>query len=315
MIADVTIKDYYLQYISNAKKDIIEYNNHLNDANIVKDETYKFINDNKDIIENTFNIKFNYYNKELINKEYSDTEALYNYTIKLLNAIDEHPNKNVLFELIRYCNSLRLVYKYTKLIELANRRKDIKFKTYQDYISKFYNKVHKCVLEGYGYKFSYGIGTYCINYWKFDPDKMKSNKVLDYKATNLKKKELLARGIKLYDKDEAKWYAERNMPYDGVDYRVYKTESYFYDITFIKSTIMKHNVLEYKRTDYVNKKLRGLSYTEIADKYVKYIEDIYELPVDIKYKLNILLYKEPTKYLNYIRNDEQCKYKRGAHNS
>ena len=29
----------------------------------------------------------------------------------------------------------------------------------------------------------------------------------------------------------------------------------------------------------------------------------------IKYKLNILLYKYPTKYLNFIRNVEQRKYK------
>ena len=30
---------------------------------------------------------------------------------------------------------------------------------------------------------------------------------------------------------------------------------------------------------------------------------------DIKYKLNILLYKYPDKYLNFVRNAEATKYK------
>ena len=39
------------------------------------------------------------------------------------------------------------------------------------------------------------------------------------------------------------------------------------------------------------------------------IDDIYNLQVDIKYKLNIYLYKYPEKHNNFVRNDEQSKYK------
>ena len=166
-----------------------------------------------------------------------------------------------------------------------------------------------------GYKFSYGIGTYIINHWKLDPKRIKNKVHLDYAATNAKKKELIAKGIKLYDDKEAAWYEARHIPYNAVDYRIYKENTDWYEFTFIKSEIFKSNNLEYQRTEYVATKYRGMSYTQMAEELCHTEEDIYNLQVDIKYKLNILLYKDPTKYLNYVRNAEQCKYKCGAHNS
>ena len=161
-----------------------------------------------------------------------------------------------------------------------------------------------------GYKFSYGIGTYVINHWKLDVNRIKNKVHLDYAATNAKKRELLAKGIKLYDDKEAAWYAARKIPYNAVDYRVYKESTDWYEFTFINSELSKHYSLEYKRTDYVATKYRGMSYTKMAEELCKTEEDVYNLQVDIKYKLNILLYKDPNKYLNYVRNAEQCKYKR-----
>ena len=58
-----------------------------------------------------------------------------------------------------------------------------------------------------------------------------------------------------------------------------------------------------------------MSYTAIADKFCKTKEDIYNLQVDIKYKLNILLYKYPINYTNFIRNANESKYQYRAYNS
>ena len=91
---------------------------------------------------------------------------------------------------------------------------------------------------------------------------------------------------------------------------MYKESTDWYEFTFINSELSKHYSLEYKRTDYVATKYRGMSYTKMAEELCKTEEDVYNLQVDIKYKLNILLYKDPNKYLNYVRNAEQCKYKR-----
>lgn len=315
MLPDITIKGYYLQFIHNAKNDITKYKNNLEVTLSIKEQVYKYIEDNKAILNDSFNINLDDIEIEFCQKKYNPKEYLYNIVIKLLRNIDTHPNRIVLLQLAKYCNILRNENKYNKLIELANKRKDIKFGVYRKYVTAYYNKVHKCVLNGMGYKFSYGIGTYIINHWKLDPKRIKNKVYLDYAATNAKKKELIAKGIKLYDDKEAAWYEARHIPYNAVDYRIYKENTDWYEFTFIKSEIFKSNNLEYQRTEYVATKYRGMSYTQMAEELCHTEEDIYNLQVDIKYKLNILLYKDPTKYLNYVRNAEQCKYKRGAHNS
>lgn len=315
MTPDVNLKSYYLQYIRNANVDIIEYKENLSQTTKIKEELYNYLKDNITILKDVYNINLLLYDKEWIKKEYNSLETLYNKVTKLISSIVGDNNRITLIQLAKYCNILRVENKYNQLIIIANKRKDIKFRTYTKYVVNYYNKVHKTVLQGMGYKFSYGIGIYCINHWKIEPSKMNNTKRIDFAATNAKKKELLDKGIKLYDDKEATWYKQRRIPYDGVDYRVYKNESSFYDITFIKSDIFTSSSLEYQRTEYVAAKYRGMSYKNISDKMCSNIEDVYDLQVDIKYKLNIILYQDPNKYLNFIRNAEQCKYKRGAHNS
>lgn len=315
MLPDITIKGYYLQFIHDAKIDIIKYKENLETVYKLKEQLYDYIENNQIIFKDYFNINLQDIEIEWNHKQYNPKEYLYNIVIVLLRNTIEHPHRIVLLQLAKYCNILRNENKYNKLIELANKRKDIKFNIYRKYITIYYNKVHKCVLQGMGYKFGYGIGTYVINHWKLDQSRIKNKTHLDYAATNAKKKELIAKGIKLYDDKEAAWYAARHIPYNAVDYRVYKDNTDWYEFTFIKSEIFKSNNLEYQRTEYVATKYRGMSYMKMAENLCHTEEDIYNLQVDIKYKLNILLYKDPTKYLNYIRNAEQCKYKRGAHNS
>ena len=289
MLPDITIKGYYLQFVHNAKTDIVKYKENLDTTIKVKEEVYKYLEDNKNILKDSFDINLDDIEIEWRNKEYNSKEYLYNLTIVLLRNTVEHPNRIVLLQLAKYCNVLRNEHKYNKLIELATKRKDIKFSVYRKYITAYYIKVHKCVLQGMGYKFGYGIGTYIINHWKLDPKRIKNKVHLDYAATNAKKKELLAKGIKLYDDKEAAWYAARHIPYDAVDYRVYKESTDWYEFTFIKSDLSKHYSLDYQRTEYVASKYRGMSYTKMADTLCKTEEDIYTLQVDIKYKLNILL--------------------------
>lgn len=315
MIPDITIKGYYLQFIHNAKIDIANYNKNLEVIKTIKEDLYNYLSEHIEDIKDKFDILLNTYDKEWNNKEYNASESLYNITIKKLSFISETTDRNLLIQITKYCTVLRNEHKYNKLIIIANKRKDIKFTVYRKYITAYYNKVHKCVLEGMGYRFGYGIGTYVINHWKLDTKRIKHKAHLDYAATNAKKKELLAKGIKLYDDKEAAWYAARKIPYDAVDYRVYKEDTNWYEFTFIKSAIFRSSNLDYQRTEYVAAKYRGMSYIKMADELCHTLEDIYNLQVDIKYKLNILLYKYPTKYLNYVRNAEQCKYKRGAHNS
>lgn len=307
MTPDLNIKDFYLQFVNDAKNDIIKYKKFNGVVESYKEELYNYIVNKIDYIKHLYNIDLTQY-REWVDKTFVVEEPLYKKVFNTYQILDEDSDKSILLQVIKYCQMLSRLNKYKHLIKLAEDRKSIKFGTYRKHITNYYTKIHQCVLEGNGYKFAKGTGIYCINYWKLDPNKIKKQ-VLDYAATNARKKELLEKGVKLYDEKEAAWYKSRNIPYDGVDYRVYKRDSFFYEITFIRSMLSKRGSLDYKHTEYIIANYRGMSYMQMADTLCNTIEDIYNLQVDIRYKLNILLYKYPTKYLNFIRNVEQRKYK------
>lgn len=315
MIPDIKLKDFYLQFVSEAKTDIIKYKEKLNTTNEVIEDVYIYIEDKVNILKDYFNLDLNKYPTEWIEKKYNPKNTLYGRCIKILSTIGNHPNRVDLLQVVKYCKLLENKYKHEKMIALANNRANLKLVDYRRYITNYYNKVHKCVLQGMGYKFSYGIGTFICNHWKLDPQLMKRKPKLDYNATALKKKELIAKGIKVYDDKEAAWYQARKIPYDGVDYRVYRNNTDWYEFVFIKSQIAKAGRFDFHRTKYTATKYRGMTYADMAEQLCHNEEDIYNLQVDLRSKLNILLYKDPTKYLNYVRNAEQYKYKRRAHNS
>ena len=314
MTPDVKLKNFYLKFIYDAKGDIADYKKQLNDLLNIKNELINYINDYKTELLESFNIDLNEYT-EWVNKTYDKKEKLFNKSFKTLNILDNVDiNKSILIQLIKYCNIIKKEHTYNRSIYLASLRSNLKYEEYRNYVTTYYNKVHKCCLEGYGYKYGFGIGTYCINRWQINKSVKNYKPIIDFNETNKRKKELLNKGYKLYNEEDAKLYAAKGIPYDGVKYTVYKSDKEYYEFTFINSAIFK-DTLEYKRTEYINKQYRGLSYKDIADKYCKTIDDIYNLQVDIKYKFNILLYLYPIKYINFIRNLDETKYKFRENNS
>lgn len=304
MSPDITFKDYYLQFIHNAEEDKQTYSDNLEVTRKVKEIAYNYIDENKECLKEDYDINLEEFKTEWIDKVYNPEETLHKKILKLLKADVDNKSRIVLLQLVKYCSLLAAEYKHIKLIRIADKRKNLKFRDYQAIVGKYYNKVHKCVLEGFGYRFGYGIGTFYIDRVTLKNSNVRKKNRIDFAATNAKKKELLEKGVKLYDDKEAIWYKERGIPYDGVDYRVFKVDDYVYQFRFDKSFVCNCRKPDYDRSEYVNAKLRGLSYKEIADTYCRTIEDIYDLPVDIRYKLNILLYKDSTKYLNFIRHVE-----------
>ena len=304
MIPDVKYRDFYLHYINRIKVKLYKANNKLNNTIIVKDELYKYISDNKSIIKSKFNVDLDdyieYTNKTITN----DNSTLYRKVLSILKTItNEH--RELIIKLTKYCNILITEHNCNEYITKLNKCVNIKYKTYEKYVNSFSNKIHECVLNGMGYKFSHGIGTLVINRWKLNGAKP----IIDFAATNARRKEFEAKNLELWDKNKEAWYKARNIPYTPADYRVYKNYSYYYEITFIQSNIFNSRNLDYKYPNYTHKKYRGLSYKEVADKFCKTDEDIYNLNADIKFKLNIYLYKNPIKYLNYVRTADELKYK------
>ena len=79
------------------------------------------------------------------------------------------------------------------------------------------------------------------------------------------------------------------------------------------SGVIFYSAMMFKHTEYVNSKHRGKSFEDMSN-MCKDINDIKNFQVDIRYKLNMLLHKYPNRYLLYIKNQEQERYRPGAHN-
>lgn len=304
MLPDIKIKEFYLRYVYNAKRDIENYTNILKSVKETINELHSNIEEYVVKLNDKYDLDLNHFETEWIKREYNKSEYLYKQILKLVKTVEE--DRSILIQVLKYCYKLKELNNTKRLIIIADKRKDLSLKDYKAQVNKYYMAVHKAVLEGFGYKFSAGIGTYIINYYKIDNP---TKKTIDFAETNRRKKDIIARGLKPYDDKDAAWYKERGLPYDGVEYRVYLDKKFYYDFTFLESKVFKKRELDYQRTEYVHAKLRGLSYQEMADKYCKDIDDIVNLNVDLKYKLNILLYMYPQKYLNFVRNADQSKYK------
>lgn len=306
MVADTNIKSYYLQFKSNAKNVEKEYREKLEELSSIKKELVEYLQNNKHTLYEQYSIKLDDY-AEWVNNSYVTGEKLYKDCINLLKKDIEDDNRVCLIQLSKYSNILRNEYRYTTMIDNISKRAKLTFGEYRNYVTKYFNAVHKSLLEGNAYKFTHGIGVYLINYWNIPKETRKNIKKLDFAATNKRKREIIESGRKPYDEKEAIWYKMRNIPYDGVDYKVYKNDSNYYEFTFIRSKLFTNHTIDYDRTEYINAKYRGLSYDKIADT-CNSLDDIANLQVDIKVKLNIVLYKDPAKYLNFIRNAEREKY-------
>lgn len=305
MIPDIDRRSFYLRYISNAEKDAEEYRKQRETAKKMKEELYNYVNKYKDVLKDKYNVDVEKYELEWGKKEYNPGEGLYNKLIRYVSVIENNdPDKAIILQTIKYCNILRNEYNYTRLTELAYKRKNLTFSTYTRALNTFFTRVHKNLLEGNGYEFSYGLGTIVINRWKLLGN---AKRKLDYQATRRRKEEILAKGGKLYDKLEAEWYKARNIPYDGEDYRVYMNADVVYDIKFYNTNLCTPRNFEYKPTNYIYSKYKDLTKNQIAE-LCNTLEDIYTFPCDLRTKLKMLITKYPNKYLNFVRNAEQNKY-------
>lgn len=153
----------------------------------IKGKLYRSLNDKIDIINNFFELELSSLDndKEILVVDY---DAIRN-KVKTSGFIQsDSSHKVTILNFIRYVQTIKLIYGKQKQLEIAKIRKTINIADYKKLVYKFYNYgVAKCILEGNGYKFAGGLGTIVCNRWKVLSDK----KVIDFHATNKKKKKLL----------------------------------------------------------------------------------------------------------------------------
>ena len=311
MIIQTDIKDYYKAFINNANSDIEKYQ-HEYDINYKVLQTSKaYVNKYILYTASQFNIDLNKnFPNTWIKEKYDENEHLKELiNINLNNAVGE--DRIILLQLLRYNETLKYCNDCIKRIELAKNRTKIKFKEYKEYLRKYYMQaVHKALIEGYAYRFGYGIGDLMINYWKYVNGVRKT--MVDWAATNKRKQEIIDAGLKPYDKDEAEIYKIRGIKYDGIPYVVYKTNTEYFDIELFHCKYKGNNKIRFKHANYIPYKFRGKSTNEIANMFND-TEEISIQDLGIRHKLIVCVEKDPTIYLSYIRNVEQVKQRRGSH--
>ena len=88
----------------------------------------------------------------------------------------------------------------------------------------------------------------------------------------------------------------------------------FYEIQLINNGTHSYSAIKFKYANYINIELRGKDAKQLNSE-CKTVDDIFKLKLGLRSKLLVYLERDPSATFKYIRNVEQQKYERGAHNS
>lgn len=293
----VSTSDYYHQYINNSQKDIQEYISKLDKTNDNIKQLRQYLEDNYNIYESKFNIDLNSY------IEYTDylydtanTKRLINKFYSILNITENNIDKNYIYQGIKYCNQLGQRHELLERIEIAKQRSSLKYAKYKELLSLYYKNLHYHLLKGETYKFKHKIGIMEIVKLKI-VETDKSKRTINFAKTYKRKKEILDAGLKLYDKVEAEWYKERNIPYDGIEYIVHCDNTVTYKICISHSTVL-NNHYNHKFTPVRVNTNKEVLYRQQT---YKNLEEIADLDIALNSKISIYLNQFPDQHYKYSR--------------
>ena len=287
--ADVNIRDNYLAF---HYKSTYEYNvleKKLNRLISAEEETWKELIPCKEDISVFFRIELN---------KAIDFIALGEKLAKEFRNNDNTVRRELLILLVKYCSIITNKSETEKAFKLAEVKKNLSFSDYRHYVFIYYSKVHKFLLEGKAYRYSHGIGTLYIHRVHVT----KEGRKIDFHKTKLRKEELLAKGVKLYNKYEAEQYALQGIPYDGVDYRVWLHTPAYYSLRFIHSKYFR-SIYDFVPISYIHQKYRDYNQDQLAFEICQNNDDIYDLQIDLRTKIAIYLKRNPERYVDFDRKD------------
>ena len=287
LAANINIRDNYLAF---HHKSVYEYNvleKKLFRLANAKEETWNELIPLKDDIVKFFkielskNINFIYLGEKL-NKEFRNN--------------DNPDRRNTLLLLVKYCSIVKTEINTKEALLLADKKRNLNYNEYRNLVYIYYTKVHEFLLKGKGYRYKSGIGTIYINRTQITGE----GKKIDFHKTKLRKEELLSKGIKLYNKYEAAQYKANDLPYDGVDYRVWLRAPAYYGIKFINSKYFRTKY-DFTPSNYIAPQYRTSNREELAFEVCKTNKDIFNLRCDLRVKIDVYLKRNPEKYMDFDR--------------
>lgn len=291
---DYDINDCYNHFISKAADDKLAYENELSKNKEVADFLYKEIMIHYDEIKTKFDIDLKRYT-EFADKRHSEDKDLYNKIVRLIKTFGNDEDTKLLNPIAKYLAALKNIDLCKKGIAVCSTRKNVQFATYKALVKKYYTTVNNKALEGKGIRFSNGLGIFTINYEKIDH--WTRNKTVDFQASARAKKELLAKGLKPYDKQEAEEYAKAGIAYDGIEYLVFKEEQYKLSVDMIAPAAFRGGMLKIIPVNTLPKDLRNKTYRELAEQYTE--QELNNRNYYIIGRADINIKRNPLNYLRY----------------
>lgn len=243
---------------------------------------------------------------EFINNEYEDGHFLRIARGAYLNRKNNYELTSDLYDLLKLADKQFKIHNLNISLEKYNKILSVKANDYIMYIRTFFNEVHKkMILEGYAYHYGNNIGDVVINRVKVNTNR----KTLDYKATKLRKAEILAKGGRVYNKKEAEFCQRNGIEYNAEDPRVYLTDEFYYEIFLTNKKFHNANKFEFEPQVYKAVNVRDLNHDKMIEKYKDDLPGLCELPIDLKTKVILCNKIDKMLYTNFIRNENQTSYR------
>lgn len=89
MLPDIKIKEFYLRYVYNAKRDIENYTNTLESVKETINELHSNIEEYVVKLNDKYDLDLNHFETEWIKREYNKSEYLYKQILKLVKTVEE----------------------------------------------------------------------------------------------------------------------------------------------------------------------------------------------------------------------------------
>lgn len=252
-----------------------------------------------------YNINLSKY-PEFINNEYEDGQFYKMCKGAYLNKENDYELTADLHNLLKLAEKQKRIYELKGLIERYTKITSTKLREYIRYMREYFIIVHKkMILEGCAYHYGNNLGDVIINRCKYNS----KHKAINYKATKAKKAEIIAKGGRVYNKEEAEWCEKNGLEYKAEDGRVYLTDEYYYEIFMANMRFPDATQFSFTPQDYRAVDVRGKSNVQLIEDCNKDLNKICELQIDLKTKVLICTEVDKMLYTNFIRNESQTSYK------
>lgn len=297
----VNFRVYYKTFVQENKEKLAEATQKLDELKDLVVARHNDIVSWQDVYINQFNFDLTKY-EEFINNTYT-TGKFYRAAKSLfMNKQNDYEFVADLYSLFELANAQKAIHDITKSIGLYQKCSHLGMKEFTDILKIFYTEVHKkLILEGYGYAFSGKLGWICVNRCLIT----KKKKLLDYSATKKREQELIAKGAKIYNKEEADWCLRNGIEYKAEDKRVFMTNEYCYQIALLDCTIETSIPFVFSVSDYRHADYRGKTNDDLIAMCNGDINKICELSLDVKTKLTLCDKANKLLYTKFIRNETQ----------